>query len=299
MVSSRDTPRRSRGKGLDESAAMTSITPRDQGRSETRTRGRLHLFWDLVFRLLRWLAKHVHGVYTTFGLFFLIGAALAVGGTWMFAELAGHVTSGSTQVFDDTVLQWIGAHRTQWLTDAMVEITALGTGVVVMMTVLISSLFLFLSKHRYSALLLLIATAGGLVLNTFLKLGFGRPRPTILDWGTHAASSSFPSGHAMNSVIVYGTVAYLAARLQARRRARVFTLVVAGVIILLVCGSRLYLGVHYPSDVLAGLIVGLSWAAFCMATLEAIQLYAKRNAPKILENEKLPPPEEAEAEHEA
>jgi undecaprenyl-diphosphatase len=278
---------------------MTTITPRDQGRAESRTRGRLHLFWDLVFRLLRWLAKHAHGAYTTFGLFFLIGAGLAIGGTWMFAEFAGHVSSGRTQLLDDAVLQWIAAHRTPLLTSAMLEITALGTGVVVMMTVLISSLFLFLSKHRYSALLLLIATGGGLVLNTFLKLGFGRPRPTIVDWGTHAASSSFPSGHAMNSVIVYGTVAYLAARLQARHRARVLTLVVAGVIILLVCASRLYLGVHYPSDVAAGLIVGLSWAAFCMATLEAIQLYAKRNAPKLLENEKPPPREETEAEHKA
>ena len=268
---------------------MTTTSPERHDRSQSHTRGRLQIFWDLVFRLLRWLARHVHGFYTTFGIFFLIGATLAVVGTYFFAKLAGHVSSGGTQVFDDAVLRWLGAHREPWLTNAMVEITSLGTGVVVMMTVVISALFLYVSNHKYSALLLLIATAGGLVLNMLLKLGFGRPRPQLMEWGTHAASSSFPSGHAMNSVIVYGTVAYLVARLQARHRVRVYTLFVAAVIILLVCVSRLYLGVHYPSDVLAGLIVGLAWAAFCMATLEAIQLYAKRNAPQLAKNETPPP----------
>lgn len=274
---------------------MTTSTPERQDRAESHTRGRLHLFWDIVFRLLRWLARHVHGAYTTFGIFFLIGATLAVVGTWLFAKFAGHVSSGGTQAFDDAVLQWIGMHREPWLTNAMVEITSLGTGLVVMMTVVIAGLFLYLSNHKYSALLLFITTGGGLVLNTLLKLGFGRPRPQLVEWGTHAASSSFPSGHAMNSVIVYGTVAYLAARLQSRHRVRVLTLFVAGIIILLVCTSRLYLGVHYPSDVLAGIIVGLAWASFCMASLEALQLFAKRNAPQILKNEELPPKEESDS----
>lgn len=89
----------------------------------------------------------------------------------------------------------------------------------------------------------------------------------------------------MSAAIVYSTVAYLAARLQKRRWARWATLFVAAVIIGLISISRMYLGVHYPSDILAGTIVGLSWAAFCMATLEAIQRFGQRQAPEIKKDE--------------
>ena len=92
--------------------------------------------------------------------------------------------------------------------------------------------------------------------------------------------------YAMSSIIVYGTVAYLAARLQQNTASRVATMSLAGAIIVAIGASRLYLGVHYPSDVLAGLIIGLAWAGFCMAVLEAAQLYAKRNAPQMLEDER-------------
>ena len=98
----------------------------------------------------------------------------------------------------------------------------------------------------------------------------------------------------MSSVIVYGTVAYLAARLQRNARSRVLTMSLAILIILLICASRLYLGVHYPSDILAGLIIGTAWASFCMATLEAIQRFAKKNAKQVLEDE-APPPKQATA----
>lgn len=254
------------------------------------TRGRLHLFWDAVFTVVRWIAKRAHGVYTTFGIFLVAGAVAALAGTYGFAELASHMRRGSTQAFDDAVLRWLGAHRTPTLDAVMLEVTALGTGIVVLMTVVIAALFLWLTRHRQSAVLLGVTTAGGLLLNNLLKAGFGRPRPEVIAWGTHAMSSSFPSGHAMNSVIVYGTVAYLAARLQKRGGARTLTLLVALVLIVLVCVSRLYLGVHYPSDVAAGLVIGFAWAGFCMATLEAIQLYSRRAAPQLAAHEK-PAPE--------
>jgi undecaprenyl-diphosphatase len=148
----------------------------------------------------------------------------------------------------------------------------------------VAALFLYLTQHKYSAWLLLASTAGGIILNNVLKLGFARPRPTVLEWQAHAVSSSFPSGHAMSAAVVYGTVAYLAARLQQRRWARVATMVVAAIMIFLICLSRLYLGVHYPSDVLAGVLVGLSWAAFCMVTLEGIQKFGVRR-PHIAKDE--------------
>ena len=240
------------------------------------TRGRAQMLWHWVFRSLRFISQHARNFYATFGIFILLGAFIAFAGTWGFAELAEHVRQGSTLPYDDAVLRWFAQHRTPRLQSVMLEITFLGTATVVLMIVGISALFLSLSGHRFSALLLLISTAGGFVINTLLKIGFVRSRPQVFDWGTTAASWSFPSGHAMNAAIAYFTVAYLAARLQKRRGERLVTFAAAAMLVLVICVSRLYLGVHYPSDVLAGVIIGLAWASFCMATLEAIQLYARR-----------------------
>ena len=264
-----------------------------EGRIDTR--GRARLFWDIVFAIIRGIAALARNVYATFGILLLAGAALAIGGTYAFAKFAGHVSSGKTQAFDDAVLLWIGEHRPVALEPVMLEITFLGTGSVVIMLVAISGLFLWLSNHKYSAILLLIATSGGILLNNLLKAGFGRPRPQIFDWGTHAVTWSFPSGHAMSAAIVYGTVAYLAARLQKKRWHRAVTMLAALLIILLIGVSRLYLGVHYPSDVLAGILIGLAWAAFCVAVLEAFQLYARWRAPKVREHEEPAPRDQVAA----
>lgn len=210
------------------------------------------------------------------GIFLVAGFAIALFGTLAFAELAEHVTSGTTQAFDEHALIWLGAHRNPMTDTMMLEFTALGTGTVVLVVAGIASLFLALNKHKYSALLLGVATAGGLALNMVLKIGFHRPRPEVIVWGTQAFSSSFPSGHAMSAAIVYSTVAYLAARLQKHIWSRIVTMLAAFAMIVMICISRLYLGVHYPSDVAAGVIIGLAWAGFCMATLEGIQRFAKR-----------------------
>ena len=261
---------------------------RGRRRDAMDTRGRSQLLWDAVFKSLRAIGKVAQNFYATIGIFLLAGASVAIAGTYAFAKYAGHVTSGSTQAFDDAVLRWIGAHKPASLEPVILEITFLGTGTVVMMIVAVAALFLWLSRHRYSAALLTIATLGGILLNNLLKAGFGRPRPQIFDWGSHAISSSFPSGHAMSAAVVYSTVAYLAARLQKKHWHRVVTMLAAVIIILMIAATRLYLGVHYPSDVLAGIIIGLAWAGFCMATLEAIQVYARRREPRILKDEQPP-----------
>jgi undecaprenyl-diphosphatase len=124
-----------------------------------------------------------------------------------------------------------------------------------------------------------------------LKLGFDRPRPSIFVPVVHTVSSSFPSGHAMSAAIVYSTVAYLAARLHKRRWARWLVMTAALIVIALISFSRMYLGVHYPSDVIAGVVIGLAWASFCMATLEAIQKFGARHDPRILTQEKPAPPD--------
>ena len=282
---------------LDSSAVPGADEARGRRREENSvdTRGRAHLFWDFLFATIRAIGRFARNFHATFGIFLSVGALIAVAGTYAFAKYASHVSNGSTQAFDDAVLRWIGAHRSPTLEPIMLEITFLGTGTVVMAIVVVSALFLWLTKHRYSAILLLIATFGGILLNNLLKLSFGRPRPQLFDWGTHVVSWSFPSGHAMSAAVVYGTVAYLAARLQAKHAQRVITLLCAAALILMIGVTRLYLGVHYPSDVIAGIIIGLAWAAFCMATLEAIQVYARRRAPRVLSNE-VPAPRELVAE---
>jgi undecaprenyl-diphosphatase len=223
------------------------------------------------------------------GIFLVAGILIAAVATWIFGEFAEVVMAGRTQALDEAVLQWMGAHHSRLLDEAMLEITALGTGAVVLMIVCVAALFLALTRHRYSALLLLVATAGGLALNLVLKLFFDRPRPEVIVWGTTAVSSSFPSGHAMSATIVYSTVAYLAARLYKGALVRWMIFLAAAVVIVLISMSRLYLGVHYPSDVAAGAIIGLAWASFCMATLEAIQRFSQRNAPEIQKDEEPAP----------
>lgn len=219
------------------------------------------------------------------GVFLVAGVLVAVVATWGFGEFAETVMAGQTQSFDETVLRWVATRHTVSLDSLMLEITSLGTGSTVLMIVGVAALFLALTRHRYSAALLLAATAGGGFVNIVLKHYFERPRPHVFEWGTNALSSSFPSGHAMSATIVYTTVAYLAARLQKRAWERALTMALAASIILAISASRVYLGVHYPSDVVAGMIIGIGWSAFCMATLEAIQRVAKRTGKEILEDE--------------
>ena len=227
------------------------------------TRGHFRRFWDLFFVTLRFIRRYAHSAYATFGIFVLAGAAIALLGTWAFAEFAGHVTSGGTQAFDDAILRWMGARRDPRLDAVMLEITSLGTASVVTMVVGVAALFLWLNQHKHSAILLFVSTIGGVILNNLLKLGFSRPRPDIIPWEAKATFYSFPSGHAMSATVVYSTVAYLAARLQRTYAARASIMFVAAVIIFIICGSRVYLGVHYPTDVIGGWIFGFAWASIC------------------------------------
>jgi undecaprenyl-diphosphatase len=255
-----------------------------------RYRGHARLAWNAFYAALRFAARHGRNFYAALGAVLVLGAAVCVATTWLFVKLADVVREGTTQQFDETVLHWMAAHQVPWAQHVMFELTLLGTGLVLMTMVFVAATFLWLSDHRFSALLLFVATWGGVAINSLLKSTFARPRPQVFEWGAQVLTSSFPSGHAMSATITYGTVAYLAARLQRRRISRWITLILAGLLIILICFSRLYLGVHYPSDVVAGGLMGLAWTSFCMATLEAIQVLGKRYRPEILEHEE-PAPE--------
>ena len=252
-------------------------------------RGRFTTFWNIVFRGMRRAGIDARSFYTTVGIFLVVGAVLAIAATVAFATLAEDVLAGETQAFDVAILQWLHGHQSKTLTALMVEMTYLGTGTVVIVVVGVAALFLWHTEHKHSARLLLAATVGNIVLNGALKLVYHRPRPSVFAWQTPAVSSSFPSGHAMSATVVYGTVAYLLIRLQKHRWAKGMTLASAILLILLICLTRLYLGVHYPSDVLGGIIVGLAWASFCMATLEASLVLARRRAPgEVVEERRAP-----------
>ncbi len=277
-------------------AKVTSESPSPNGRRDRRAkfRGHLHLFWDALFKTLRFIQRRVGDVYATVGIFIALGTLITLGATWVFVKLAGEVREGETQNFDVAVLRYVETHQTPFLDKAMIEITFLGTGVIVLMIVAVAGMFLWLTKHKHSALLLMVSTAGAILLNGLLKAGFDRPRPQIFEWGQHTVSSSFPSGHAMSAAAVYMTVAYLAARLQRRGIARALTLLAAIIVVVLIAISRLYLGVHYPTDVAAGVLIGIAWAALCMAMLETTLLYGRHRSAKMRAAE-APTPRDQEA----
>ena len=202
-----------------------------------------------------------------------VAAAAAIA---LFAALASAVKAGLTQSLDNSVLQFMASHRTKELDQVMVEITTLGTGVVVIMIVVVASIFLWQTQHRWSAAVLLIGTVGGLLMDWLLKAFFQRPRPEIFPHGTMVYSSSFPSGHAMTALIAYGTVAYLIGRLQASPTMKRTTWGIAVLLVLGIGFSRMYLGVHYPSDILGGYIAGLAWLTFVASLVTAVGFFSDR-----------------------
>jgi undecaprenyl-diphosphatase len=267
--------------------------PPEAGDRRDRPRGHFNRLWNIIFRGMRKAGLDAKSFYTTVGIFLTVGAVLAIIATAGFAELAERVLAGGTQAFDVAILQWLHNHQSKPLTALMVEMTYLGTGTVVIVVVGVAALFLWHTEHKHSARLLLAATVGNILLNGALKLVYHRARPSVFEWQTTAVSSSFPSGHAMSATVVYGTVAYLLVRLQRHRWAKVLTVTTAVLLILLICLTRLYLGVHYPSDVIGGIIVGLAWASFCMATLEASLALARRRASRATIEERPAPGEVA------
>lgn len=230
-----------------------------------------------MFGLFRWIGDHFRGFHTAVGA--LLGGALlvivlCVG---LFAALADEVMEGGTQKFDNAVLLWMNAHASPFLTGIALDITALGAGTTVWFVVGVASVFLWTSRHRYSALLLWVSMLGSGLINMAMKLSFNRPRPRLFPWRVpYAGLSSFPSGHSMTSMVAYSTLAFLVARLVPSHFLRRFTIIVAGVMIVLIGLSRMYLGVHYPTDVLAGFATGLAWASFCALGIEALRYFRAR-----------------------
>lgn len=199
----------------------------------------------------------------------LLLAALA-GALWAFAEIADEVVEGETRSFDESIMLALRNPQDlsdpigpRWVEELGRDFTALGgVGVLVFLSLAVCGFLVIKHKHL-SALLVLTAVAGGSVLTFALKAGFDRPRPELVPHGSIVYSASFPSGHSMMSAVVYLTLGALLARVQVERPLRVYVMALATVTTVAVGISRVYLGVHWPTDVLAGWTLGAAWAVLC------------------------------------
>ncbi len=158
-----------------------------------------------------------------------------------------------------------------WLPEVVRDVTAMGSVAVLSLTIVGVMGYLLLLRAWRVAALILVATVGGTILMDLLKNAIGRVRPDIVPHLMHEVSASFPSGHSMMSSVVYLTLAVLLGETVARRRERAYFFALGGIIITLVGLSRIYLGVHYPTDVLAGWAAGTAWALFCWCIAQHLE----------------------------
>jgi undecaprenyl-diphosphatase len=210
----------------------------------------------------------------------LLRVLLVASALWAFATLANAMVAGETRAFDQAVLLGMRAPGApaepwgpRWLLDVVRDYTALGSvGILTFMTLAVSGLLLLQGKPRV-AVMVVITVAGGMLLSTLLKRSFDRPRPDLVPHGVVVHTASFPSGHAMMAAVVYLTLGALLARVQPHRRLKAYSLTLAVVLTVLVGLSRLYLGVHWPTDVLAGWIAGATWALLAWGVAVWLQLH--------------------------
>ncbi|MEX2114924.1 MAG: phosphatase PAP2 family protein [Pirellulales bacterium] len=206
-------------------------------------------------------------------LLLLVGAGL-----WAFVELADEVTEGDTAAWDRAILLSLrnpddpsDPLGPRWLEELGRDVTALGgVGVLLFITVATAG-FLALDEKRHAALFVLAAVLGGLLVSSVLKRSFERPRPDLVPHGSHVYTSSFPSGHSTMATATYLTLGALLARVSRRRVLKIYFLSLAIFLSLAVGISRVYLGVHWPSDVFAGWTLGASWALLCWTVALVLQ----------------------------
>lgn len=216
----------------------------------------------------------------------LLAAAIAAISLYAFVEIADDMAEGDTTAFDTAILlafREAADHANPigppWLEVVMRDFTALG-GMAVLTTVTIMVFcFLMLTHKRHAAWMVVASVGGGILLSNLLKWGFARPRPDLVPHATAVYSQSFPSGHAMLSAVVYLTLGALLARTQADTRVKVYLLAAACALTLIIGVSRIYLGVHWPTDVLAGWAGGSSWALLCWGVMLWLQGKGKIEPP--------------------
>jgi len=192
-------------------------------------------------------------------------------GLFGFFKLTEEVVEGDTRSFDQSVLLWFRDKADlsdpigpQWLEVVMRDITALGGLLILGLLTIAACGYLWLTQRHKLALFVAVSIPAGALLNTLLKEYFTRPRPDIVPHGTGAALSSFPSGHAMMSAIVFLTLGALLSLSTENTRIKIYILFWSVFLTVIVGISRVYLGVHWPTDIIAGWIAGGTWAVLCL-----------------------------------
>jgi membrane-associated phospholipid phosphatase len=201
------------------------------------------------------------------GIELLAGLILLTGSAWIFGWMAEDLAEGDTTV-DERLAAWLHEHASSGWTTFFEGVTRLGNVSTLLVVVLLAVAVLWRRRWFAELQLLVLAAVGAEIITTGLKHGFQRDRPFFSDPLATEATYSFPSGHASVSLAVYGTLGFIAARHLANRRSQVVVLAAAFVLIFLIGFSRLYLGVHFLSDVIAGYSIGIAWVALCVVLLQ-------------------------------
>jgi undecaprenyl-diphosphatase len=203
--------------------------------------------------------------------------AVVAGGLWIFLEVAEAVKDDEVRDLDRSVLLAMREPSDpadplgpRWMEELGRDLTALGGSAVLTLVSIAAALFLWMARRPRSVALLATAVVGGQILSLALKRGFARPRPDLVPHGSFVYTASFPSGHSMMSAIVYLTLGALLARVLPRRRMKLLVIACALGATALTGASRVYLGVHWPTDVVAGWAIGASWAVACWLAADAL-----------------------------
>jgi undecaprenyl-diphosphatase len=211
----------------------------------------------------------------------LILLILSAGGAWAFIEVADAVNDGDSRVIDEWLVLSLrdpidkaDPVGPRWFEETMRDITALGGYAILTPLTISVAIYEWIRNRRQTALLVIVATVGGILLSTVLKSAFDRPRPDLVPHGSYVLTKSFPSGHAMMAATIYLTIGAMMAQAEKMRSLKIFFLSLGVLLTVLVGISRLYLGVHWPTDVLAGWAAGATWALICWSVARAIDNWA-------------------------
>jgi undecaprenyl-diphosphatase len=227
--------------------------------------------------------KRAFNFFRRYDFVLLFSGLLVVLGLWGFFEIADEMQEIEAHHFDYWIMQVLrqpdNPERLRgpaWLAEAARDITGLGGYAVLSLITSVIAGFLLLQRNFLLFGFTVLIALGGHLMNMWLKIFYGRERPDVIHL-VDVASASFPSGHAMLSAVIYLSLAVLLASVQSKVRYRIYTIAIAMLVTFLVGISRIFLGVHYPTDVLAGWTAGLAWASLCWFFIRYLQLKSGSN----------------------